>query len=239
MKPIIAITVEPRHEPGDARTRGSMKLNWNYGEAIAEHGGVPILIPPMADMAEIANLIDGWLIPGGLDIDASRFGEANHPLCDLQDPARYEAEAALLARVDPNLPILGICYGCQFLNVARGGSLIQHLPDTIGDHRHEHGAHERHRIAPSRLREAIGQDEIAGTSYHHQGVGRIGDGLIVTSRADDGTVEALEATDRPWVVGVQWHPERSPEDEATRNLFRAFIAEASRYRETRRMAKVS
>ena len=97
-KPVIGITVECKHLPQDERTRGSLTLNWNYAQAIAEAGGVPIVIPPTADPNAIAQMIDGWLIPGGYDIDAANFGEENHPKVELQDPSRFQAEQALLKR---------------------------------------------------------------------------------------------------------------------------------------------
>lgn len=234
MAPIIGITVEATHDPADPRTRGRMTLNWNYGQAIADAGGVPILIPPMADMEAVAKIIDGWLIPGGYDIDARRFGEVNHPKVELQDPARYDSEADLYSRLDPEMPILGICYGCQFLNVARGGSLIQHIPDVVGHDNHTGGYVEKHRLEHSLLAEITGVDQIEGKSYHHQAVGNLGVGLRITSRSTDGTVEALEATDRPWVIGVQWHPERTPDDAATKRLFQGFVDAARKFAERKR-----
>jgi gamma-glutamyl-gamma-aminobutyrate hydrolase PuuD len=208
-----------------------MVVNWNYGQAIAEAGGVPILIPPMADMEAISKIIDGWLIPGGLDIDATRFGETNHPKVELQDPARYDGEAALYRHLDPAVPILGICYGCQFINVVRGGTLTQHLPDVVGHENHSGGTEAKHLLQPSLLAEVTGVREIEGKSYHHQAVSTLGEGLTITSEAEDGTVEALEGTDRPWLIGVQWHPERSLEDPATRRLFDGFIAAARQFAE--------
>src|SRR6185312_7740915 len=117
MKPIIGITVDCEHDADDARTRGKLQLNWNYAQSVVDAGGVPIMIPPQADMGVVSKLIHGWLIPGGDDIDAAHFGEENHPKASLQDPARFEGESRLLAQVDKEMPILGICYGCQFLNV--------------------------------------------------------------------------------------------------------------------------
>jgi putative glutamine amidotransferase len=185
----------------------------------------------MADMAVIASLIDGWLIPGGDDIDASHFGEVNHPKVDLQDPARFEAEATLYKVAPADLPILGICYGCQFLNVVRGGSLIQHLPDVVGHEGHTGGTMQKYDVDPaSKLGKVISTSSIEGRSYHHQAVKDLGANLSITSRSEDGTVEALEATDRPWVIGVQWHPERSFEDPPTRKIFDTLIQAAAAYK---------
>ncbi len=234
MKPLIGITLECRHEPGDARTGGTMQLNWNYAERIAEAGGVPLLVPPHADMAEIAPLLDGWLIPGGYDIDAARYGQENHPTAELQDPERFRSEHELLTALPAEVPILGICYGCQFLNVVRGGTLIQHVPEVVGHEHHTGGTRETHELEPgSRLAEIFGTEQVEGLSFHHQSCGDLGHGLRVVSRAPDGTVEAIEAIDRPWVVGVQWHPERTPEDPAVQSLFRSFVARAAQYRQER------
>ena len=233
MKPIIGITVEPSHEPGDARTRGKLTLNWNYAEVISNAGGLPILIPPTADMAEVASFLDGWLIPGGLDIDASEFGQTNHPEVNLQDPSRFKSEAALYKQVDQNMPILGICYGCQFLNVVRGGSLIQHLPDVVGHQSHEGGTQEDYvPVGESKFANVVG-GPMKGKSYHHQAVDKVGAGLKVVAKANDGTIEALEATDRPWTIGVQWHPERSPEDPANKALILNFVEAARAYAQSR------
>jgi putative glutamine amidotransferase len=230
MKPIIGITVESKFDETDLRTRGKIELNWNYFEVVSRAGGVPIVIPPTADPGVIAGLIHGWLIPGGLDIDAARFGERNHPSVVLQDPSRYEIEEALFEAVSPALPILGICYGCQFLNVIRGGTLEQHLPDVPGTDVHTGGALQTYEFGEeSRLRAIFGQSTVQGKSYHHQSVGRPGTGVRVVSQHDDGTVEAIESTERPWTFGVQWHPERTPNDSASLRLFADFIEAAREY----------
>ncbi|MBX3118215.1 MAG: gamma-glutamyl-gamma-aminobutyrate hydrolase family protein [Fimbriimonadaceae bacterium] len=231
MKPIIGITVDCRYKPEDARTHGDFKQNWNYPEMIAEAGGVPFVIPPMADMNEVAQIIDGWMIPGGDDMNASRFGEENHPKVVLQDPKRYDAEAALWEAVPSEMPVLGICYGCQFLNVVRGGTLIQHLPDVVHHENHSGGTLETISLkVGSKTAQAVGTTTPKGKSYHHQAVGRLGEGLAVSGCHEDGTIEAFEATDRPWLIAVQWHPERTPDDAETKHLFRAFVEAAMAYK---------
>lgn len=233
-KPIIGITVDCKKKSEDDPTPGNFHLNWNYTQAIAEAGGVPVAIPPTADPDAVAEFIDGWLIPGGDDIDAREFGEENHPKADLQNPVRYRAERALMARIPSSMPVLGICYGCQFLNVIRGGSIEQHIPDRVGDDRHSGGTLAEYCVeADSKLAAATGSTTVAGKSYHHQAVGRIGEGLRVVASHEDGTVEAIEAEDRPWLVGVQWHPERTLDDPATKNLFRTFVEEAAEFRRRR------
>ncbi|AIE86215.1 gamma-glutamyl-gamma-aminobutyrate hydrolase family protein [Fimbriimonas ginsengisoli] len=237
MKPIIGITVDCHHDPEDPRTRGKLELNWNYAQAVSDAGGVPVLIPPTADMEVLAGVIHGWLIPGGNDIDAANFGEENHPKVKLQDPSRFVGEKSLFEAIDSEMPVLGICYGCQFLNVARGGTLEQHLPDRVGHEIHTGGTMQSYPLAESRLREIVGVPEMTGKSYHHQAVGQVGEALAVVSKHEDGTVEAVEATDRPWMIGVQWHPERTLEDEATRRLFREFVLAAARFAEGKAGAK--
>ena len=234
MKPLIGISVESRHDEADARGQGHLHLNWNYASMVAEAGGVPILMPPTADPETLAGLIDGWLIPGGADIDARRWGEENHEKVELQHPSRFDFEASLYRAADPELPIFGICYGCQFLNVVRGGTLIQHVPDVVGHGGHSGGNMQEYAIeSASKLAAESGADRISGKSYHHQAVGRLAVGLAITARAEDGTIEAVEANDRPWQIGVQWHPERTPSDPPTRRLFEAFVAAAGRYKEAK------
>lgn len=234
MKPIIGITVDCHRDPDDVRTRGKLELNWNYAQAVADAGGIPVLIPPMADMKGLSEIIHGWLIPGGDDIDACRFGEDNHPKVSLQDPARFEGEKLLWDSIPTDLPVLGICYGCQFLNVARGGSLIQHLPDVVGHEGHTGGTMQEYDVdRGSKLRSAVGTDTVTGKSYHHQAVKDVGENLKVVSRNDDGTIEAIEATDRPWVLGVQWHPERTLMDSATKGIFETFVRSAAQFAEQR------
>ncbi len=232
MKPIIGITIDCQHDPEDVRTRGKLELNWNYAQSISDAGGVPILIPPTADMSVVAEMIHGWLIPGGDDIDAAQFGEENHPKVSLQDPARFAAEQQLLSEINPDLPVFGICYGCQFINVTRGGTLIQHLPDVVGHSSHTGGTMQEYQIDEgSHLHQLIGESKVVGKSYHHQAVKDLGQGLTIVSHSEDGTVEAIEANDHPWMIGVQWHPERTLESAATQNLFAQFIKAASEYAE--------
>ncbi|MBC8065556.1 MAG: gamma-glutamyl-gamma-aminobutyrate hydrolase family protein [Chlorobia bacterium] len=231
VKPVIGISVDCQQDPDDARSGGKLSLNWNYAQAISEAGGVPILIPPMADMAMVAQMIDGWLIPGGDDIDAKHFGEENHAESKLIDPARYEGESRLFDSANPDMPTLGICYGCQFVSVQRGGNLIQHLPEVVGHTNHTGGTLQQYRIeGSSKVSEIVGEPEIEGKSYHHQAIDRPGEGFQVVARSEDGTIEAIEAQDHPWMVGVQWHPERTLADPKTRRIFESFVDAARKYR---------
>jgi gamma-glutamyl-gamma-aminobutyrate hydrolase PuuD len=235
MKPIIGITAIPHPDPSDLRSGGKLQLNWNYADEIAKAGGVPVLLPPMADASEVANILDGWLIPGGDDIDASNYGQTNHPKAELVDKGRFDAESRLWNAVDPAMPILGICYGCQFINVLSGGSIIQHLPDVLGHEEHTAGTLQHYGIdVSSRLSEILCAEGVEGRSYHHQAIDRVGEGLKVVGRHADGTIEALETSDSRWLFAVQWHPERTPEDGPTQRLFAQFVAAAFEFRQSRR-----
>jgi gamma-glutamyl-gamma-aminobutyrate hydrolase PuuD len=150
-------------------------------------------------------------------------------------PERDRAELALLrGALDRDMPVLAICRGSQVLNVALGGDLVQHLPEIVGDEKHKHtpgvfGDHEVELRPGTKVANLLG-DRAPVKSHHHQGYGRLGDGLVEAARAEDGTVEALEDPSKRFALGVLWHPEAG-EDMA---LFAALVAEARDYRATRR-----
>jgi gamma-glutamyl-gamma-aminobutyrate hydrolase PuuD len=236
MKPVIGITASLVPNPANSEKPPKVVVNQEYADRILEAGGIPLVVPFGVDPSEILGLIDGLLIPGGDDLDPALYGESPHPKLVREDPTRFELEKSLLEIAPAALPVFGICYGCQLLNVLRGGSLYQHLPDSVGHEKHAGGTLSRLHLKPgSSVYRIAGQAEIEGRSYHHQGVARLGACLEVTATDDDGTIEAIEANDRAWTIGVQWHPERTPCSEATRKLFRAFVEAASEYR---RIAKL-
>jgi len=148
---------------------------------------------------------------------------------------RDQAELALLeAALARDMPVLAVCRGSQVFNVARGGDLVQHLPDVVGDERHKHtpGVFADHDVdleAGTRLRDLLG-DRAPVKSHHHQGYGRLGEGLVEAARADDGTVEAIEDPSRRFALGVLWHPEEGEDFK----LFEALVEEAQRYRTERK-----
>jgi putative glutamine amidotransferase len=231
MKPVIGITAVSEPDPSNIKTGGEIQLHWNYAQSIADAGGVPVLIPAQADPAEILPLLDGIMVPGGEDIDASNWGENNHPSVKPVARARFEAEKALLNLVEPEMPILGICYGCQLINITRGGSLVQHLPEIEGVSEHEGGVVQGYGLMKdSQLSSFVGDDSIRGQSWHHQAIGKVGAGLRVVAHSEDNTIEAIEACDRPWVIGVQWHPERSLGQAGNKQLFSEFVAAAAAYK---------
>lgn len=192
----------------------------SYVDALQAAGAVVLMLPPDAWLAEhpddALDALDGLLLAGGADIDPASYGEPRHPKTINTRPERDRAELALARRaLARDMPMLGICRGMQLLNVALGGTLIQHLPDDVGhgDHRRclgsfddaDHGV----RLSPGSLAaRAAGETLHATKSHHHQGVDRLGERIEATGWSVlDGLVEAIEVPDRRWALGVQWHPE--------------------------------
>jgi putative glutamine amidotransferase len=201
-------------------------MGWSYVRAVQAAGAIAILLPPdpSADPDEVLALIDGLLLVGGTDVDPSSYGEERDPATAHTTPARDEYEIALARRaLELDLPLLGVCRGMQVMNVAAGGTLVQDL-DNVALHRHTPGAFGDHEVEldPGSLAvRAAGQPRSAVKSHHHQGLGRIGDGFVISGRAEDGEVEAVEAPARRFALGVLWHPE---EDETSR-LIASFVQE--------------
>jgi gamma-glutamyl-gamma-aminobutyrate hydrolase PuuD len=203
-----------------------------YVNAIEAAGGRPLLVPPSTEgIEETLDRLDGLLFSGGSDLDPELYGQDAHPETNGIVPQRDRAEIALLrAALDRDMPVLAVCRGSQILNVALGGDLVQHLPDVVGDERHKHtpGEFADHDVAlepGTRVQEILG-DHAPVKSHHHQGYGRLGEGLQEAARAEDGTLEALEDPSRRFALGVLWHPEAG-EDFA---LFEALVEEAKEYR---------
>jgi gamma-glutamyl-gamma-aminobutyrate hydrolase PuuD len=202
-----------------------------YVEAVIRSGGVPVLLPPVDGAADaLVGVLDGLVFSGGGDLDAAGYGEVAHRANGGVRPARDAFELALLrAALDRDLPVLAVCRGAQLLNVALGGSLIQHLPDVLG--------HRGHQLQPGmfgrvwvRLAERSRIATMLGTDaqvlcHHHQALGRVAGSLDVVGWARDGTVEAVELRGHPFVLGVQWHPEQDPADD---RLFAALVAACAR-----------
>jgi gamma-glutamyl-gamma-aminobutyrate hydrolase PuuD len=202
----------------------------NYVETVVDAGGVPILLPPIVPdgaAASVVGSIDALVLTGGPDVSPERYGAGAHERTDRPRTERDAWELALLrAALDADLPVLAVCRGAQLLNVACGGTLHQHLPDVAGAdpsaHRPELGTFGTVpvKVSPGSRLAAIVGDEVKASCHHHQAIDRLGDGLIVTARAADETIEAVELDDGDrFVVGVQWHPEQ---DHDTR-LFTAVI----------------
>lgn len=235
-RPVVGITAYVEPARWGAWELPSALVPYMYVQAVERAGGRALLVPPSTDgVQETLDALDGLLFSGGSDLDPGLYGQDAHPQTTGTRPDRDRGELALLeAALARDMPVLAVCRGSQVLNVARGGDLVQHLPDVIGDERHKHtpgvfGDHDVRVEEDSRLGRLIGE-RAPVKSHHHQGYGRIGDGLREVAWADDGTVEALEDPDRRFAVGVLWHPEAG-EDAA---LFEALVAEARAYREERR-----
>lgn len=206
-----------------------------YVSAIESAGGRPLLVPPSLEgVEETLDAVDGLLFSGGADIDPAEYGHEAHPETTNLRPERDRGELALLrAALDRDVPVLAVCRGSQVLNVARGGDLVQHLPDEVGDEKHKHtpGVFADHHVEVkqgTRLGSLLG-DRAPVKSHHHQGFGRVGEGLVEAAWAEDGTLEAIEDPDKRFAVGVLWHPEEG--DDAA--LFRTLVDEARAYRETK------
>ncbi len=191
-----------------------------YASAVQRAGGIALLLPPdpaaEEDPDAFLDGLDGLVLAGGADVDPGAYAAAPHPETKGTRPERDAFELALArAAIERDEPVLGICRGMQLLNVACGGTLIQHLPDDLGhtDHRRTLGSFDNAdhdvRVAEDSLAaKATGELVHATKSHHHQGVARLGDGLKVTGwSALDDLPEVIEAPDKRFVLGVQWHPE--------------------------------
>jgi putative glutamine amidotransferase len=224
----------PESEP----PRRELALGLDYPRAVDEAGAVPVVIPPMAvrDLDELLDRLDGLLISGGPDVDPSFYGAAPHPCLGPTEPELDAFELELVQRADARgMPILAICRGLQVLNVARGGTLVQHLPDEFGEEvQHRQTAPGRvatHavRLEPgTRLAAMLGAGDVQVNSFHHQAIADLGRGLTAVAWSPDGVIEAAEATDRRFCVAVQWHAESLAGHDDHRGLFGAFVDAAAR-----------
>jgi putative glutamine amidotransferase len=205
-----------------------------YVRMVEAAGGRALLVPPSEEaIDETLDALDGVLFSGGSDIDPSEYGHELHPETNGTRPERDRGELALLrAALERDMPVLAVCRGSQVLNVARGGDLVQHLPDVVGNEKHKHtpGVFADHEVdvkEGTRLGSLLG-GRAPVKSHHHQGFGRVGDGLRVAAHAEDGTIEAVEDPGRRFALGVLWHPEAGED----RRLFEELVREAAEYRES-------
>ena len=239
MRPLIGITSGTSALDEHAKAAQD-RLNRSYCEAVALGGGIPVILPNLvvgADSEEIIARIDGVLLSGGYDVDPAEFGEKRFNETVEVDAERDAAELPLIhAALRRDAPIFAICRGIQSLNVALGGTLIQDLPAQAPsairhrqDEKREVATHSVCVEPGSRLSEAIGTETLCVNSFHHQAVKDLGKGLVVTARAEDGVIEALEMPGLRYVVAVQFHPEEMVRTSAeARRLFEAFVAAAGR-----------
>jgi putative glutamine amidotransferase len=235
-RPVIGITTYAQEASWGAWKLPAALIPLDYVEAVERAGGRPLLVPPSEEgVEETLDALDAVVFSGGADVAPAAYGADPHPETDTPQERRDAGELALLtAALERDMPTLAICRGFQLLNVARGGDLVQHLPETLGheDHRLVPGTFSEHSIAVkqgSKLASIVGASP-AVTSHHHQSVGRLGEGLVETAWAEDGTIEGAEDPTRRFALGVQWHPEAGQDDA----LFANLVAEARRYRAERR-----
>jgi putative glutamine amidotransferase len=234
-RPLVGITTYVENAAWGAWQLDAALIPYNYVQAIERAGGTALLVPPLADgVDETLDALDGLLLSSGADLDPESYGADAHPATGGIRPERDRSELALLeGALARDMPVLAVCRGSQILNVARGGDLVQHLPDVVGSeaHRETLGVFSEHPVKiedGSRLGSLIGE-RVPVKSHHHQGIGRVGAGLREVAWADDGTVEAVEDPERRFAVGVLWHPEAGEDA----RLFEALVAEARAYREAR------
>jgi len=220
-KPIIGITTDIKN--------GNFEIEEKYAHAIANAGGIPLLIPSMPHntslIKETVERIDGLLLPGSRDMNPKYYNQAPHPKLRPMSLERTEMEFAVLEdSLKRELPVIGICGGMQLLNVAFGGTLYQDiysfLPDAMP---HEKGVlHDISIDTDSKLFEIMGMDNLSVKSYHHQAVDKVGNGLRKSAETTDNIVEAVESTTGKYILGIQWHPELE-DGKSSAKIFRSFI----------------
>jgi len=236
-RPVIGITMDTRDG------LPAYHLNFDYAKAVEMAGGLPVALPYKTSVELVpafVDLVDGLLFTGGNDLDPAAYGQERHPKAVAVDPDRQTFEMALMAEVERRrMPLLAVCLGCQVLNVYRGGSLHQFLPDFEDkqEHRRVDGVARKHEVTiepSSELGRLIGAEKIVANTFHKQAVDRVGKGLRVTAVAEDGVIEGIEDPTYPLVMGVQWHPERLAEtEEAHLAPFRLLVAKAGEKRVAR------
>ena len=252
--PVIGVTAnvkEDAQSSGTQRPSGRfMRADFDYLEGVADAGGVPVVLPPVAGIRAVETLLErisGLLLTGGTDLHPGYYGEDPDPKLGATIPERDAFEVALVeGALRRGIPIFGICRGMQVLNVALGGTLYQDLPSQLGGTVFEHWqrapkcqpAHEVEVREGSWVGEVMESRYIEINSYHHQGIKDLAGGLVVSARSSDGVVEAIESRDftERWMVGVQWHAEAMRGAAAEhRGLFEAHVFAAERHA-TRRAA---
>jgi putative glutamine amidotransferase len=241
-RPVIGISTNLTRAAWGVWDQRAALLPYGYIEAIQRAGGLALMVAPDPVLErqpdELLDTLDGLILSGGNDIEPECYGSERHPQTNETVPERDRVEIALTRRAaERDIPVLGICRGMQLLNVAFGGTLLQHLPDQVGhgDHRLNPGSfdgseHDVRLAAGSLAALAAGEELHSTKSHHHQGVDRIGQGLEVTGRSTlDELPEAIEMPGKRFVLGVQWHPEA---DERSR-VIGTLVERARDYRRMR------
>ena len=235
VRPVVGITTYVEPARWGAWELDAALIPYMYVQALEQAGGRPLLVPPSDNgVEETIEALDGLLLSGGADLDPETYDAEPHPATSGVRPDRDRAELALLeGALARHMPVLAVCRGLQVFNVSRGGDLVQHLPEVVGheEHRAVPGVFSEHSVRieeGSRLGSLLG-DRAPVQSHHHQGIGRLGEGLREVAWADDGTVEGVEDPGHRFALAVLWHPEA---DEDAR-LFEALVTEARAYWESR------
>jgi putative glutamine amidotransferase len=242
-RPVIGICTALERARWSVWDQQAYLLPRSYIATVQRAGGLAVMLPPdeaiERDPDDALDLIDGLILAGGADIDPATYGAAPHPETRGTVPERDSFELALARRaLERDIPLLGVCRGMQLMNVAKGGTLLQHLPESHGHHEHRRhpgtfdGADHDVRLSEGSLAaRAAGEPVHATKSHHHQGIDRLGEGFEVTGWSVlDELPEAFEAPDRRFALGVQWHPEA---DEHSR-LVAALVQEAAAARNGQR-----
>jgi putative glutamine amidotransferase len=223
-KPLIGITTYVEPASWGYWNLEAALVPYDYVRAVERAGGRAVLVPPDDDgNEELLDALDGLVFSGGSDLTPELYGADADPETKGTNPARDRGELALLtAALERDLPVLAICRGVEVLNVIRGGDIVQHLPDVLGNesHREVPGTFSDHpvRVDPT---SQLGEVDGPVKSSHHQGLGRIGEGLREVAWAEDGIVEALEDPEKPFLVGVLWHPEAGEDQRLFEQLVEA------------------
>jgi putative glutamine amidotransferase len=229
--PLIGITSV--YEPAKGDQPAQTTVGFAYVQAVAANGGVPVVLPTVDDervLQKYLRILDGLVLVGGDDIPPAAYGESPHETVQPLTKERYDFERKLIARwLASGKPLLGVCLGMQFTSVVSGGTMIQDIPSEVGT-QVNHRAYHRVRIEPgSSLAGLLGATEASVLSNHHQAVERLGKDLRPVAHSADGVVEALERTDGPFGLFVQWHPE-SMTDAAHRNAIYGALVHATAQR---------
>jgi gamma-glutamyl-gamma-aminobutyrate hydrolase PuuD len=233
MRPVIGITTYVTPAKWGHWNLEASLIPHDYVRAVEQAGGRPLLVPPSDEgIEETLDSLDGIVFSGGSDLDPAHYGEEAHEETFGIHEERDRAELELMkAALERDMPVLGICRGIQVLNVARGGNLIQHLPEIVGheEHKHTPGVFADHdvEIEPDTTLAKILGERHPVKSHHHQGLHTLGEGLRVSAHAEDGSVEGVEDPERRFALGVLWHAEAGDD----MKLFQALVEQAREYKQ--------
>ncbi len=232
--PLVGVVGSEGRRPAPGSDRPLLSVPEDYLQAVADGGGMPVVVPVGFPVDGLVTALDALVLCGGPDVDPARYGASRDERTSPPQTRRDTTEIELVGAAGRlGLPLLAICRGMQVLNVARGGTLVQHLPDRVGHDGHapapgQFGRHEVTPVARTVLASVLGSASIEVESAHHQATDRLGNDLVVSAVASDGTIEAIEDPEQGFLVGVQWHPEVGTD----RRLFRALVAAATNRRES-------